>query len=319
MDNKKLLSLIIPVYNADKYLDSCLASVFSQWDNTLEVIIINDGSTDNSADIIKKYSENFEFVYIAQENSGISVVRNKGISTSSGRYITFLDADDLWCDDIYHTIKEVIQANSPDGLIFNYSEIIDDKEKVFKLIKENKLTVDNLDSVKLRIAESEMFYVWRCIFNRDIFNGVNFDIGRRFEDQLLLPILINKCKSIFECKDLIVQYRQVSSSITKNLYISDLDDSEFGLVRFTDQYLKNNSKYWAVVLASVFLSHISKCARIYHINKSRALESYNKAYGIVPLKAILHSGKLKSILYYIFKYKLFFRLVSSVEHEVKNK
>ncbi|MDR5018732.1 glycosyltransferase [Yersinia rochesterensis] len=317
MDNKKLLSLIIPVFNAEQYLDSCLNSVFTQWDNTLEVIIINDGSTDQSADIIKRYSKKYDFVYITQENTGISVVRNTGISVSTGEYITFLDSDDLWFDGIYLTIKKIILDNLPDGIIFNYSEIIDDKENIFELIKENKFTIDDIDAVKLKIVESEMFYVWRCIFKRRIFNGMTFDIGRRFEDQLLLPILIDKCKTIFECKDLIVKYRQISSSITKNLNVSDLDDSEFGLVRFRHQYSKHKSRYWAVVLASVFLSHVSKCARTYHFNKARALDSYNKSYTIVSLKPMLHSRKLKPILYYIVKYKLFYRLVSSVEKEVR--
>ncbi|WP_050115831.1 glycosyltransferase, partial [Yersinia thracica] len=306
MDNKKILSLIIPVFNAEQYLDTCLSSVFSQWDDTLDVIIINDGSTDNSADIIQKYSEKYDFVYIVQENTGISIVRNTGVSVSIGEYITFLDADDLWCNGIYHSIKKIILDNSPDSIVFNYAEISDGKENTFELIKENKFTIDDLDSVKLKIAESEMFYVWRCIFKRSIFNGITFDIGRRFEDQLLLPILIDKCKSIFECKDLIVKYRQISSSITKNLHISDLDDSEFGLVRFTNQYSKYKSQYWAVVLASVFLSHVSKCARIYHFDKTRALDSYNKSYTIVSLKPMLHSRRLKPIIYYIFKYKLFY-------------
>ncbi|EKN3466842.1 glycosyltransferase [Yersinia enterocolitica] len=317
MDNKKLLSLIIPVFNAEQYLDACLSSVFVQWDNTLEVIIINDGSTDHSADIIQKYRERYDFVYIAQENTGISVVRNMGVSVSIGEYITFLDADDIWCDGIYSSIKTIILENSPDGMVFNYSEIFDDKEHIFELIKANKFTIDRLDHVKLKIAESEMFYVWRCVFKKNIFSGMAFDVGRRFEDQLLLPILIDKCKSIFECKDLIVKYRQISSSITKNLHISDLDDSEFGLVKFTNKYSKYKSQYWAVVLANVFLSHVSKCARIYHVDKTRALDSYNKSYTIVSLKPMLHSRKLKPILYYIVKYKLFYRLVSSVEKEVK--
>ncbi|CNL40626.1 glycosyltransferase [Yersinia proxima] len=316
MDNKKLLTLIIPVFNAEQYLDACLSSVFVQWDSTLEVIIINDGSTDHSADIIQRYCEKYDFVYIAQENAGISVVRNMGVSVSTGEYITFLDADDIWYDGIYSSIKTIILENSPDGMVFNYSEFFDHKEHVFKLIKENKFTIDHLENVKLKIAESEMFYVWRCVFKKNIFNGMTFDVGRRFEDQLLLPILIDKCKSIFECKDLIVKYRQISSSITKNLNISDLDDSEFGLVRFRDEYSKYKSKYWAVVLASVFISHISKCARIYHFNKVRALDSFNKSYAIVSLKPIIYSGKIKPILYYIFKYKLFYRLVSSVEKEV---
>lgn len=317
MDNKKLLSLIIPVYNSGEFLDSCLNSVFTQWDNTLEVIIINDGSTDNSADIIRKYSKTNEFIYIEQENTGISVVRNKGLLTSIGKYITFLDSDDIWCDDIYLSIKKNILDNSVDCLIFNYIEMTNDTEKSFELIKKNKLANADLNSVKINIAKSEMFYVWRCVFKRSIFNGMSFDANRRFEDQLLLPLLIYKCESIFECKKPIVKYRQISSSITKNLNVSDLDDSEFGLIRFRDQYSKYKSKYWAVVLANVFLSHVSKCARIYHLDKFRALESYKNSYAIVSLKPILHSGKLRSVLYYILKHKLFFRLVSSVEKEVR--
>lgn len=317
MDNKKILSLIIPVYNVDKYLDSCLHSVFSQWDNTLEVIIIDDGSTDNSADIIQKYSEKYDFSCITQKNSGLSSARNNGMSISKGKYIAFLDSDDLWCDGIYNSIKKIILDNSPDGIVFNYSEVIGNQENKIELIKENNSITNDLNSVKVKIAKSEKFYAWRYIFKQSIFNGVNFDVGRRFEDQLLLPILIDKCKSIFECKDLIVKYRQISSGITKNLNVSDLDDSEFGLIRFSDKYSKYKNKYWAVVLASVFISHISKCARIYHFNKIRALDSFNKSYAIVSLRPILHSGKLKPILYYMVKDKLFFRLVSSVEKEVK--
>ncbi|CNE84346.1 glycosyltransferase family 2 protein [Yersinia kristensenii] len=317
MDNKKLLSLIIPVYNADKYLELCLSSVFSQWDNMLEVIIINDGSTDNSSNIINNYSNKFDFLYVNQENTGIAAVRNKGVDASSGKYISFLDSDDIWCDGIYNSIKKIVLDNSPDGIVFNYSEVIDNQEKKIELIKENNYITNGLNSVKVKIAKSEIFYAWRYIFKQSIFNGMNFDIGRRFEDQLLLPILIDKCKSIYECKEFIVKYRQISSSITKNLNVSDLDDSEFGLVRFRDKYSTYKNKYWAVVLASVFLSHVSKCARIYHFNKTRALDSYNKSYTIVSLKPIIHSGKLKPILYYMVKDKLFFRLISSVEKEVR--
>ncbi|MEQ9720498.1 glycosyltransferase [Yersinia alsatica] len=317
MDNKKILSLIIPVYNADKYLELCLNSVFSQWDNNLEVIIINDGSTDNSPAIIEKYGEKYEFIYIDQKNTGISSARNKGVSISSGEYITFLDSDDLWCDGIYSSIKKIVLDYSPSCIVFNYSEIVDDKEKVFELAKESDFFSDRLDYIKIKIAKSEMFYVWRFLFKKEIFNNISFDIGRRFEDQLLLPILINNCSSIFESNNLIVKYRQVSSSITKNLTILDLDDSEFGLKRFADKYIECRSKYWAIILASVFLSHVSKCARVYHLDKCIALKSLNESYKIVPFSPIIHAGKLKPILYYIFKRKLFFRLVSSVEHEMR--
>lgn len=317
MDNKKILSLIIPVYNVDKYLDACLNSVFLQWDHTLEVIVINDGSTDNSADIIQKYKNKYKLTYVTQENSGLSAARNKGISISKGKYIAFLDSDDLWSDGIYNAIKEILLKNDPDCIVFNYSEIIDDKEQSFKFIKENKLITNDLDFTKLKLAKSGVFYAWRYIFKKNIFDGTGFDVGRRFEDQLLIPMLIYKCQSIFESRKNIVKYRQIASSITKNLNIADIDDSEFGLRRYRDKYAEWRSRYWAVILASLFLSHVSKCARLYHIDKYVALKSFNKAYDIVSLKPILYSGKLKPILYYLFKYKLFFRLISSVEHEVR--
>ncbi|MFA3760006.1 glycosyltransferase [Yersinia sp. 2466 StPb PI] len=317
MDNKKILSLIIPVYNAGKYLESCLISVFSQWDNMLEVIIINDGSTDNSADIISKYSKIYDFKYLSQDNSGVSVVRNKGVEIATGDYIVFVDADDIWCDKIYSSIKKIIIKNAPDCILFNYIELTEGKENKFDLINKNEFTKSNLESVKIGIANSEMFYLWRCVFNKNIFDNIIFDVGRRFEDQLIFPILISKCESIYESKDYIVKYRQNPDSITKNLNVSDLDDSEVGLLRFKDQYIKYHSRYWTAIIASVFVSHISKCARIYHIDKKTALRSYRKSFEIISLRPIISSGNIKSILYYIFSDIMFYRLVSAVKNEVK--
>lgn len=317
MNNKKILSLIIPVYNAGKYLESCLISVFSQWDNMLEVIIINDGSTDNSVDIINKYCKIYDIKYLSQENLGISAVRNKGLESSTGDYIAFVDADDIWCDRIYTSIKKIIIANAPDCMLFNYIEITKSEENKLELINKNEFTKSNVESVKVGIANSEMFYLWRCVFSRDVFCNITFDVGRRFEDQLIFPILINKCESIYESKDYIIKYRQNSDSITKNLKISDLDDSEFGLLRFRDQYIKYHSRYWATIIASVFVSHISKCARIYHLDKKTAVKSYRKSIETISLRPIISSGKIKSILYFIFSDIMFYRLVSAVKSEVK--
>lgn len=309
MNNKKLLSLIIPVYNADKYLDACLNSVFLQWDYTLEVIIINDGSTDKSVDIIDEYKEKFDFLYFNQTNTGIAAVRNKGLDVSTGEYIAFLDSDDMWCDNIYGTIKKIILANSPDCVVFNYIELIENNEKKFELIKENKLTIKNNYSVKVEIAKSEMFYPWRFIFKKHIFSGMFFDVGRRYEDQLLIPFVVDKSDSIYESADFILKYRQNPTSITKNINESDLTDSEFGLKRFRVQYSKNSNKYWAIIFSNIFVSHISKCARVYFLNKEKALKSYAKINDYNPLLPIFHSGKIKSIIYFLLKNKMFNRLI----------
>ncbi|MGL6105767.1 glycosyltransferase family 2 protein [Romboutsia sp.] len=94
MNNKKI-SVIVPVYNVEKYLERCLNSLLNQTYKNLEIILINDGSTDSSEEIRKKYSKQDEKIkFISQENKGIAETRNVGIKNSTGEYIAFLDSDD---------------------------------------------------------------------------------------------------------------------------------------------------------------------------------------------------------------------------------
>lgn len=85
-------SIIIPVYNVEKYIKKCLDSVFSQTDKDFEVIVVNDGTKDNSMDIVKKYDAKI----INQKNQGLSAARNRGVKEAVGDYLIFLDSDDYW-------------------------------------------------------------------------------------------------------------------------------------------------------------------------------------------------------------------------------
>ncbi len=96
MQNNPLVSVLIPLYNAEKYFEECIASIISQNYKNLEVIIVNDGSTDNSLSLAKKYADKYKWIKVySQENSGASIARNKAFSHSTGEYIQYLDADDI--------------------------------------------------------------------------------------------------------------------------------------------------------------------------------------------------------------------------------
>ena len=110
----KLLSIIIPVYNVELYLDDCLKSVFDQINDDVEVILINDGSTDRSNEIIEKYNNEYQFKYINQVNQGISATRNIGLKESSSKYITFLDSDDILANGIIDKIIAEIKTSKID-------------------------------------------------------------------------------------------------------------------------------------------------------------------------------------------------------------
>lgn len=111
------ISIIIPVYNKEDYLDRCLQSIFRQINTSngsFELLIIDDGSTDNSCSIIEKYAKQYDIiVYVSQENSGVSVARNKAIQIASGDYVLFLDADDELIDGALPKVHEYLENSGP--------------------------------------------------------------------------------------------------------------------------------------------------------------------------------------------------------------
>ena len=126
-------SIIIPVYNTSKYLDRCLDSIFNQYYKNYEVIIINDGSTDDSDIIIKnKIKTKKNVLYISKDNGGLSSARNAGVNVSSGEYLLFLDSDDYYCDGFLDklcnevgnadVLRYQVQDVFPDGKVVLYND-----------------------------------------------------------------------------------------------------------------------------------------------------------------------------------------------------
>ncbi|MBJ8795230.1 glycosyltransferase [Citrobacter freundii] len=122
MTSPYLLSVIIPCYNCQDYVYECLESVCCQIDNSVEIIVINDGSTDNSFKEIERFVSNNTnkiIKLITQQNMGVSAARNTGIDVSSGKYLAFLDGDDLWDTSFWEKISPILQSDNIDLIEFN--------------------------------------------------------------------------------------------------------------------------------------------------------------------------------------------------------
>lgn len=117
-----LISVVIPIYNAENFLKVCLESIFSQKTNSIEVILIDDGSTDSSKIIIDKYNQRYKNILaIYQENQGVSAARNIGIKCASGSYVLFLDSDDSFRAGLFENLKKALKNNRyPDMVSFGY-------------------------------------------------------------------------------------------------------------------------------------------------------------------------------------------------------
>ena len=144
------VSVIVPVYNTEKYLEKCLDSIVNQTFNNYEIIIINDGSPDNSETIIQEYLKKYpqKIKYYKKENGGLSEARNMGILKSSGKYLMFVDSDDYISEDMIEKLYNCIETQDSDMAICNMIKI-DSKNNSTKIINYNPGTVNILEDKKI--------------------------------------------------------------------------------------------------------------------------------------------------------------------------
>lgn len=220
------VSIIIPIYNAEKFLDECLNSVKKIKNINFECLMIDDGSNDSSKDICKKYVDE-KFKYIFKENSGVSSTRNYGIEKAKGEYILFLDADDYLNNDIEEILINAINSKS-DFVIFDYKIDLDGKEIHKRYVKQKEGLLE--DVIYKMYATSELNTCWGKLFKSNIIkdNRLKFyediKIG---EDQLFVMEYINLIKNVKNIKGEILTYRinNLSAMNTYNPY-SRLSDFE---------------------------------------------------------------------------------------------
>lgn len=185
------LSIIIPVYNAENYLRSCLSSILDQQFEQYEIILVDDGSTDNSGKICDEYTSNYKnIITIHQANQGVSSARNKGVSLAKGKYIHFIDADDTIDPDTYIKNIPILQANTNiDFLSFPINFHRDDKierkyvhQSIYK--GPHNIFIHYLNGRQLQSMD---VFLWHKIFKTDILKNITFPVGKICEDVFVIP------------------------------------------------------------------------------------------------------------------------------------
>ena len=177
--NKKDISIIVPIYNAEKYLNKCIDSIINQSKKELEIILINDGSTDNSENIIKKYDDK-RIKYFKNKNQGIGKTRNFGIEKVTGKYIMFLDSDDFLELNACEKMFEKAEKDKLDIVICDYYRYFDNgkKEEVKLPDFKNSSLKDNPNII------SEHLSPWAKIYKTDLIkkNNIKFVENLKYED-----------------------------------------------------------------------------------------------------------------------------------------
>lgn len=190
-----LISVIIPVYNVQDYLPRCLDSVINNSYSNLEIICVNDGSTDNCADILKNYENKDSRIHVfSKENGGVSSARNEGLKHCTGNLITFIDSDDWIHKDYFKILLEHQKKNDYDVVVCNYVRTSDDSALNHDLIQCESFEEKILDRKEYMSAHVTKSYVWGKLYKRKSLEGLLFDEQEKIEDAWfnMQFVLLNK-------------------------------------------------------------------------------------------------------------------------------
>ena len=198
--DKELISVVIPVYNVANYLEKCLNSVQRQTYEKLEIILVDDGSTDNSGEICDRYKEKDTRVQVFhKENGGLSDARNFGISKAKGRYITFIDSDDYVMPNYVKHLFDLISKYNADISVTCAIKFFEGREQptevAYEKIKSKLYTSEEaLEDVLYR--RNIPIYAWAKMYKTALFDNIKFPFGELFEDLSTEYLLFDRAEKI---------------------------------------------------------------------------------------------------------------------------
>lgn len=252
-----LVSIIVPVFNIKDYISICIESLLHQTHSKIEIIIVDDGSTDGSSEIIDKYAEqDNRIISIHQNNKGPGAARNSGLEVMSGDYVMFVDGDDFVEIDFCEKALELVICEKVEIASFGYNLVWDDHRKVAFAIVNPRL-VNKEDGIKKLIDRDDavMNFVCNKIFDRHLFDGIRFPEKTTFEDMAIIHLLFDRVSSNIFISDLILyNYRQsrtgsTMSNVTAPKHLHNRLINEFERLKFIrEKYpaLVKNQQRWLV-------------------------------------------------------------------------
>ena len=212
------ISVIVPVYNVENYLEKCLNSLVNQTLEEIEILVINDGSTDYSQKIIDEFQKKFpqKIKVFSKENGGLSDARNFGIERASGNFLAFVDSDDYISENMFLEMYDLAIKNEAELVICNLQKV-DENGNVTQKLTQIPNFSEKIDMEKNFSVFSDLSY-FACnkIFKKELFDGKRFQKGMHFEDIELIPQILLQCKILAKTDAFHYQYLERSNSISKS-------------------------------------------------------------------------------------------------------
>ena len=281
---KDLISVIVPVYKVEKYLEKCIESIIKQTYTNLQIILVDDGSPDNCGKICDEYAKKDSRIEVIHKiNGGLSDARNVGINRANGRYIGFVDSDDYIKEDMYEKLINLIKEYDADISICNLYDVIDGKEYVRN--KDNGIhEYSRIDILKeILLDKNIQSYAWNKLYKKELFDEIKYPIGKKYEDIGTTFYLFEKCNKIVVTSEPEYYYLKRADSLVNNVTESTiLDYTEIIIQRYLyiKQNIKELRKYNNYYLAKTLITAHNDIENLENISEEMQ-QRYKKLYELV--------------------------------------
>jgi len=212
---KKLISIIVTVYNIEKYIERCLNSLVSQTYDRIEIIIINDGSTDSSLKVCEKFEQSDKrIILITTKNRGVSKARNHAINICKGEYITIVDGDDYISNDYIEMLFKDLVNNKADIAACSWQNILENKSHITYSPKKECIILSKEEALRTILYQELIdFSPWGLLYKKSLFNEIRFPEGEIFEDLAILYKIFERANIVTYRDDKIYYYTIRKSGI----------------------------------------------------------------------------------------------------------
>ena len=301
-----MISIIIPIYNGEKYIRRCIQSIISQSYQNLEIIIVDDGSEDNTSKIVKSLSlkhNNIKYYY--KKNSGVSSARNYGLTKANGEFVTFVDCDDKIEHTLYEKVIDIFKKYKTDIVAFNYNIINKDGSKLLGINKEPS------KSFQYSILQNDeiMGFVFNKVYKKYVIDEIKFDENIKIYEDLLYNVKVSlNANTYYYIDEPLYNYYQNEDSAMHTIYKKDI--TRFYAYEKINNMIENKSLLFKRLY--YFLWDYQK----YSIINGKINDSYLEKIYFKYLKYLLkHSKKITMIVKLIllnYFPNIFFKLKKEV-------
>lgn len=315
MSETKQITVVIPVYNVESYLRRCIDSIVCQTIKNIDIILVDDGSTDNSGKICDEYREiDNRIKVVHQKNQGLSAARNVGIKMAKTKYICFIDSDDYVEKDMLEYLYEGTLQSGADIVCCGFTNIYENGEIEKITIPDNDVLFSKEEALDIHLFSGYIEVVaWNKLYKLELFNNITYPEGKLYEDMLTTYKLIDKSNCVLLRPDSKYYYCKRNNSIggvafsRKTLSLIDACDTDIEYISNKYNNLKNikvSKIQWYIIVCNKAILSDKKIEILIKKIKKMIIQNFR----VIVFNKYLNRTRKFQILLFLVSYKLYKKL-----------